>query len=586
MLISQKKSDMTKYIFSTDFPQQQYIQIKAEFDVREEVTYLQFPAWRPGRYELGNFAKNVRSFQVFSEEGKKIDFSKTSKDVWKVDTSGCKMIQVRYSYYAADMNAGSTYLDDSMLYVNPVNCCIYCKGREEEACVLEVNVPEGREYAGGLKLEGNRIEAESYHALVDSPFVFAKQLEHNTYEVGGVVFHIWFHGLNRPDWERILRDFTAFTTAQMKDFGEFPVEEYHFIFLIQPQRAYHGVEHQNSTIIVLGPSIDIFGSVYDDLLGVSSHELYHTWNVKSIRPVEMYPYDYSRENYSPLGYLCEGVTTYMGDYYLLKSGVFSLKEYLKEVYKLLNKHFENFGRFHYSVAESSFDTWLDGYTAGAPGRKVSIYNEGALIALLTDVFVMQKTDNRKSLNDVMRYLYYNYYLDKKGVSEADYLQAIKDVSGGDMSEIFEKYIHGTTTFESILADSFEYLGLEMEATPVSQTSLAAIGMKTMQSGEGWLITTVYPGSDADVGGLMIGDKIMAVNNYFVDGELDKWLDYFRNDQLTMIVNRKGKLIERTLPQTDKNYYLNYSLKKVYKPSVIQLQAFRKWTGFKLEETDL
>ena len=573
---------MQHYTIHTDFPQQQYIQVRAEFDVRDEVTFLQFPAWRPGRYELGNFAKNVRSFQIFSDEGKPLEFEKVTKDRWRVDTSSTQTIQVRYSYYAAELNAGSTYLDDELLYVNPVNCLVYIQGREDEACSLDIHVPENREYAGGLELNDRTITAASYHQLVDSPFMFAKQLAHETYTVEGVIFHIWFHGLVKPDWNRLIDNFKSFTAAQMRDFGEFPVSEYHFLFLIQPQRAYHGVEHLNSTVIVLGPSTDLFGSVYEDLLGVSSHELYHTWNVKAIRPAEMYPYDYSKENYSRMGYLCEGVTTYMGDYYLYKSGVFSYQQYLNEIYTLLNRHFENFGRFHYSVTESSWDTWLDGYTPGAPGRKVSIYNEGALLAFLTDVFIMQQTDNRKSLSDLMRYLYFNFYLYQKGVTEKDYLQSIKNVCGGDMQTLFDTYFNGKTSLESILTDSFDYLGYEMIATPINQPSLSRIGIKAIQVGEGWQLTHVYPGSDADVGGLIVGDKIVAINGYFVDSDIDKWFELFKNDQLTIVLNRKGKLKEKTLPQTDKNYYLSYSLKRVDKPSVSQMQAFRKWMGVSWE----
>jgi predicted metalloprotease with PDZ domain len=574
---------MNNYSLSTDFPQQQYIQIRAEFSVHETQTLLQFPAWRPGRYELGNFAKNVRSFQVFDQNNRPLAFKKTKKDEWCVETTDTTTLHVRYSYYSVDLNAGSTYLDDELLYVNPVNCCVYIKGRENEPCQLTVNVPEGRIYAGGLPNVDNTLTAENYHQLVDSPFVFAKKIQHNTYEVNGILFHLWFHGAVNIDWERLISDFSAFTTAQLRDFSEFPVKEYHFLYLIQPNRAYHGVEHLNSTVIVLGPGNDLFGSVYEDLLGVSSHELYHTWNVKSIRPIEMYPYDYSKENYSSMGYLCEGVTTYMGDYYLYKSGVFTFRQYLAEIETLLNRHFENFGRFHYSVAESSWDTWLDGYTPGTPGRKVSIYNEGALIAFITDLFIMQQTDNRKSLSDLMRYLYFNFYLYQKGVSETDFLESIKNVSGGDMQLIFDQYIHGKTSFESILTELFDMLGFEMIAKPVPTTSQAKIGIKTMQQGEGWQITHVFPGSDADAGGLMVGDKIMAINNYFVDTDIDKWFDLFQHEQYVITINRKGKLIEKTLPQTDKNCYLNYKLKRVEKPSVDQLKAFRKWTGKPWEE---
>ena len=139
---------------------------------------------------------------------------------------------------------------------------------------------------------------------------------------------------------------------------------------------------------MLGPSYVVFDAVYPDLLGVSSHELYHTWNVKAIRPIELFPYDFTKENYSELGYLCEGVTTYMGDLFLFKSNVFSEEEYFNELNQQLQKHFDNPGRFNYSVAASSFDTWLDGYVPGVPNRKVSIYTEGCLIALVCDLMII------------------------------------------------------------------------------------------------------------------------------------------------------------------------------------------------------
>ena len=131
----------------------------------------------------------------------------------------------------------------------------------------------------------------------------------------------------------------------------------------------------------------MFGRLYSELLGVSSHELYHAWNIKTIRPKAMHPYRFREENYSRLGYIYEGVTTYMGDLYLLKSGVFTLSEYLKELEQQFQRHFDNPARFYTSVGDSSFDTWLDGYISGAPGRKLSIYVEGCLLAFVTDFMI-------------------------------------------------------------------------------------------------------------------------------------------------------------------------------------------------------
>jgi predicted metalloprotease with PDZ domain len=172
---------------------------------------------------------------------------------------------------------------------------------------------------------------------------------------------------------------------------------------------------------VLGPGNEFVNKDwYDEFLGISSHELFHTWNIKSIRPVEMMPYDYSKENYSRLGFVAEGVTTYYGDFLLYRSGVFSDADYFKTFNEQLQKHFDNFGRFNLSVADSSFDTWLDGYNPGVPNRKVSIYTEGCLIAFMTDICIRKQTSNAHSLDDVMRALFTEFGKKKIGYSENDY----------------------------------------------------------------------------------------------------------------------------------------------------------------------
>ena len=437
---------MTKYTFGIDNPHQQYVQISAVLETKEDQTTIQLPAWRPGRYELGNFAKNVNNFRVFNADGEIISAEKINKDSWTVDTSNTDSITVQYKYYAVELNAGSTFLDKSQLYVNPVNCCVYNPATYNNEVEIELNIPKLWEVASSMTPNGEHWKVESIDELLDTPFIASGGLQHKEYESHGVKFHVWFNGEIKPDWDRLIKDFQAFTDSQIQKFTEFPVKEYHFLNQILPYKAYHGVEHQKSTVISLGPSYEVFGDLYSELLGVSSHELYHTWNVKAIRPIEMYPYDFTKENYSKLGYICEGVTTYQGDLYLLKSGVFDDEAYFKELNNQLQRHFDNHGRFNYSVAQSSFDTWLDGYVPGVPGRKVSIYTEGCLLAFVTDVRILKATGNKYGLDEVMKRLYFNYALKGKGVSAEDYQSEIEAVSGESFQEFFDDYINGNKPY--------------------------------------------------------------------------------------------------------------------------------------------
>jgi predicted metalloprotease with PDZ domain len=569
---------MPNYTFSIENPNQQYIRIKAVFPVSQEKTIVHLPSWRPGRYELGNFAKNVKGFKVFDEKGAKLNFSKLTKDSWEVDSKGQERIVVEYAYFATDLNAGSTYLSKDQLYVNPVNCCVFTEETASQAVQVELLIPNDYEIACSMERNGNVLSARNFDELADSPFIASPSLQHDSYEAGGVLFHLWFQGESKPDWERLKKDFSAFSSKQIEKFNEFPEKEYHFFFQIVPYKAYHGVEHCKSTVILLGPTYEVFGALYKELLGVSSHELYHTWNVKHIRPIEMFPYDFKRENYSELGYICEGITTYMGDLFLLKSGVFDLKQYLLEFNVQLQKHFDNPARFTYSVAESSFDTWLDGYVAGAPGRKVSIYTEGCLLAFVTDVMILKATANKYGLDEVMKRLFFNYAQKGNGVSENDYKAELEAICGHSFNDFFRDFIHGTSPYEAIITEALEYLGLELKHFPSRSYAAGRLGFKFVPTGQNFLVAAMYPGGPAELGGLMLNDEIIAVNGYSCGGELDRWFNYFDEDNKLLTVQRGGKILEIYLPEVQRNFYMEYTVVPMETPNNLQRKALESFSN--------
>ncbi len=577
---------MIRYTIEYSNPSRQYIPITATFPCAGKKEILvQFPVWRPGRYELGNFAKNVKAFKVTNEKGKLVPFEKISKDCWRVGCDGSTEIKVSYHYFAADLNAGSTFMDDRQLYVNPVNCVVYVKDFVDTPCELLLNIPENFTLACAAEHDGKTIRVANYHELADSPFIAGIALQLRTYTVEGVQFHLWFHGDIEPEWDKLLTDFEKFTRIQMEHFGNFRAgdsgltfDEYHFLFQILPIKAYHGVEHLQSTVIALGPGQEVMRSGYDDLLGVSSHELYHTWNIKAIRPIEMCPYDYSRENFSRLGYVAEGVTTYLGDLFLCLSDVMDFGWYKIELEKLLQKHFDNFGRFNYSVAESSWDTWLDGYVLGAPDRKVSIYNEGALLSLSTDLKIRFASNNKSSIHDVMRKLYQEFALNGLGYSEDDFQKIVSEFAGADLSSYFTNYYYGTHSFESLLTEILSYVGLEIVMTPNPLLSQSLLGVKIAALNGRELIQQIYPGGTAELAGLMINDEIVAVNGIKSIGKLDELLGQSDMQELTLTVSRMGRILESECPHTNKSYFPVYTLKKSPAPSSLHKRIFKAWCG--------
>ena len=565
------------YTIDCDNSQQHFIKIKVQFPVDENKTIIHLPSWRPGRYELGNFAKNIKNFKVFNDQNKAVNFHKINKDSWEISSNETKYIKIEYQYYANELNAGSSYFDEQQLYVNPVNCFLYAEGKEQFPISLELNIPENYTIASSLVQENNFLLAENFDELADSPFICSENLEKQTYSVADTNFHIWFNNQLNIPWERVLTDFRNFTVKQIEDFGEFPVSEYHFLIQSLPYLAYHGVEHLKSTVITLGPSYDLFENRYEELLGVSSHELYHVWNVKSIRPKELLPYNFKKENYSELGYIYEGITTYLGDLYLLKSGVFSLENYLRELSKQFQKHLDNPGRFAYSVSQSSFDTWLDGYVPGVPGRKVSIYTEGCLLAFVMDAKIRKATNNKRGIEEVMKRLYYNFAQNNKGYTEKDFIDQLENICGYSFQDFFNDYVHGTTPYETILLEALDFIGLELIQTPSNSYSEANLGMKTVNQSNHLLISAIYPGSPADMAGLSLGDELIALNTIKLNHDLDACLNYFDARSKTLSFFRNGKLLQLTLPEVNRFFYLNHKIHKKVNLTPNQEKAIFAWS---------
>ncbi|WP_066839722.1 M61 family metallopeptidase [Rufibacter ruber] len=471
---------MPHYQLSFQNPLSGFLQVttRIENSTADEL-YLQLPAWRPGRYELQNFAQKLQGFAVVAKDGSPLPFQKITKDRWRVETKGEATLEVRYNFYARQMDAGGSWLAEDFLYVNPVNCLLTARGFEQEPCTLSLSIPHDWQIACGLpQTQPRTLLAQNFDHLADSPFMASATLQHQKYEEQGILFHVWFLGECQPDWAQILPQFQAFTQEQLALFETFPVPDYHFLNILLPYPHYHGVEHLNSTVITLGPGEQLMSpTLYKELLGVSCHELFHTWNIKQIRPQEMLPYDFTRENYFRTGYVAEGVTTYYGDYLLARSGVFAAEQYFQELATTIKRHTADQGEQHLSVADSSFDTWLDGYKPGIPDRKVSIYHKGCLAALVLDVEIRRATQNARSLDEVMRQMWQQFGQKGIGYAEEDYQRLAEGVAGVSLEPYFREMVFGTVPFEKWLAPALDYLGCTLDKLPSAQAHESLFGFR-------------------------------------------------------------------------------------------------------------
>jgi len=553
---------MIKYHISYIKPKRQFILVKAQFEVQnEKLLVVHLPSWRPGRYEIQHFAKRLRHFEVRSSAGNPLPFRKVGLSSWEVETGEHEQIIVSYEYYAALMDAGNSWLDDEQLYINFVNCMVYSTEERNSPCEVKLDLPDDYQIACGLThTEKHQLLAPSYNVLVDSPMFASKTLRHVTYSIEKQAYHLWFQGNMKRSDKDLINDFERFTTKTIEIMGNLPCEDYHFLFQILPYKHYHGVEHWNSTVITIGPASDLDKrDRYLDFLGVSCHELFHTWNVIRLRPIEMTPYDFLQPNLHLTGFITEGITTYYGDLILVRSGVYSVEEYIAEVNKLLKRHFDNDGRKNYSVAESSFDLWLDGYEKGIPGRKVSIYNEGALAAMILDLSIRKKFNNKKSLDDVMRTMWERHGADCSGYTWQDYQAAAEEIYEAPLANFFDDILFGTVPYEAWLFPLFEVFGISINAFAHEVEHERLYGYKSIED----VVTEIAVDSPAeDV--LMLRDKLLESTK--------------EGDLLHLKIERHGKPLTITMSKANQSFFEVPTIDLTQ--SAIENKFFEDWLEIK------
>jgi predicted metalloprotease with PDZ domain len=272
-----------------------------------------------------------------------------------------------------------------------------------------------------------------------------------------VKFAIDVVGSRQALTKKLIDAYEKFTQTQLDWMGHFPVKEYQYMLWVCPSPYYHGVEHTKSTMMVMGPPDR---DAYEDLIGLGSHELFHVWNIATIRPAELFPYSYDRETPFSTGWVVEGITTYLGDWFLYESGVWTRQEYLAGLLGNLKLHFDRDAQAQQSLEESSIDLWLDGYGASLPNKRVSIYYKGAVVALALDLKLQAR--NGKSLRDVMMAMNAEFGQLKKGYTKDDFIRICEEIYGDSLQDFFRDYVERSTDITTDLQETLAKLGMKFE----------------------------------------------------------------------------------------------------------------------------
>lgn len=449
-----------KYTISTG--KENWLQIECEYMPKKLGSMkIELPIWRPGRYQAQNFAKNIPEIKAY-QESKLVLIAKVESSIWELEIGELSSVKLIYTYYAAQRDAGGSVANEQMLYINFINCLVYPKGYENQACDVIIKLPNEWSFATSLSFKNGVYIAHTYRELVDSPFLAAPQIFSYSWKHSGVQFFIQGIGPISVFTNLLISSYQKIVAFQLAWMGDFPVKEYHFIHWICTESFYHGVEHTKSTMMVMGPEDR---SCYDDLIGLASHEFFHVWNIATIRPKQLLPYRYGEITYFESAWVVEGVTTYLGDWFLKESGVITEEEYLSLLLGNLKLHFDRDRYSVQSLTESSLDLWLDGYGPSTIGKRVSIYFKGAIVAMGLDLLIQQKHHGKRSLKEVMQKMNINFGKLKKGYLQADFFQIAEEVYEAPLTEFWNLWVFGSEDLLDPLATILRNSGLYLSEKP-------------------------------------------------------------------------------------------------------------------------
>jgi predicted metalloprotease with PDZ domain len=564
------------------------------------------PAWIPGSYLLREFARHVVQIRARSRR-RDVPIVKLDKNTWIAEPCAGPLT-VEYEVYAFDLSVRGAYLDTVRGFFNGTCVFLRVHGAEHSGHEVEIRSPRGTRYRNwriatamrrdGAKAYGfGKYVADDYDELIDHP-VEMGAFSLTTFRAGGVPHDIVISGQHNADMKRLSRDLKKLCETQIAFWGDAPMDRYVFLVLAVGD-GYGGLEHRASTSLITNrndmprtgtPATD---KNYRTFLGLCSHEYFHTWNVKRIKPESFTPYDLDRENFTKLLWAFEGITSYYDDLMLVRSGLISRDAYLELLGRTITQVQRGSGRHKQSVAESSFDAWTKFYRQdeNAPNAIVSYYSKGSLIALCLDLLIRQKTGGRKSLDNVMRILWKRYGRTGKGVPEDGVEQVAEQISGVKLGRFFKNAVHGTG--ELPLSRLLKEVGVDMklrqpesmadrggtaEGKGASKASHGpGLGIRTRTVGTDLKITHVLDGGSAQRAGLSSGDIVVAIDDLRVSGRnLEKLLSLRRpGEQVHLHVFRRDELmtfeIELSRPARD-TCYLEVSSDKAYE------KARRAWLG--------
>lgn len=562
--------------------------------------FLAMPVWTPGSYLIREYQRHLQDFTATDAGGQPLKWEKTDKNSWRVVTNGGRSWNASYRVYANELSVRTNELNSGHAFWSSAALLMYLEGHLNNPSIVRVLAPDVWKVATALPAvpgQKNTFRAENFDVLYDSPFEVSN-FKTISFTVKGVPHRIVIDGAGNYDPEKMRRDVQKIVETQIELMGgEVPYPDYTFILHLRATSD--GLEHANSTALgyprfgfidrpqrstSASPSPTTSSQAsYQGFLSLVSHEFFHLWNVKRVRPDALGPFDYDKENHTKLLWVAEGVTDYYAEIALRRAGLISDRDFLSAAAGSIQTLQNTPGRLVQSLEDSSFDTWIKFYRqdANSINSQVSYYDKGAIVGLLLDLQIRQKSGGAKSLDDVMRHLYLEFFKKNRNYTPQDFQKAAELMAGTSLDEFFRKSVRGRDEldYNGILAAA----GLKLDTgvivdngKPVERVYL---GADTVQDGDRVIVRRVYAGSFAYEQGLNTGDQIIALDNNrvtkeFFDARIAEKrpgdlinLTIFRFDELSTLLIKLGGRTDGT-----------YRIQPVENSTEMQKRIYQAWLG--------
>lgn len=477
-----------------------------------ETSRLKMPAWSPGYYQIMDFESFVSNFQVTDQAGAKLFFDKKGKNEWHVEKAKATSLHVEYDVLTTREFVGTSFVDEDHGYIIPAGLCMYLENEIKRPAEITIKpFDKWKDVATGLDLIPGKnftYSAPDFDILYDSPILIGNLEELPAFEVKGIPHR--FIGYKMGDFDKVkfMQDIKKMVEAASAIIGDIPYKHYTFL-AIGPGGG--GIEHLNSTAV----SFD--GNLLNDplkrikILSFLTHEYFHHYNVKRIRPVELGPFNYDKGSKTNMLWVSEGLTVYYEYPVLNRAGLMTQTQVLDAFKALILALETQPGRLYQSLAQASAETWSDGPSGRVTdefNKTISYYIKGPIVGLMLDFKIRHETNNKKSLDDVMRTLYQDFYQKQnRGFTEAEFRKVCEKVAGASLDEIFH-YVY--TTKELDYVKYFNYAGLNIDVTP-KQVSGAYLGIKAKLQNDTLKVSSVDWDSPAWKAGVRRGNVIVEVD---------------------------------------------------------------------------